>query len=611
VLDAAFGSIDEKGQVTAPYFCALNPEGIAGWDRPEVFADPFHGNRVYLSMACAVMQQKEMMKQKDGEQPKGGEKPTLEVIWRSDDLAHTWRLGASLPHSMFYSMATTPRGGDRLWLMGEGFLARSDDAGDHVFGPWNLQAETGLLLDPSNWTDIPGTRVLAQSPQALARLGDGKLVAAYRTKPVADGVREYALVLITGADGNSPHARPLDGGSINAGVIRAQAAGGSVFELTLVSDTRPTGAGAVVAYWLESTPPKWINGNLEEMRLRARYAVISPLTDQIVLEGDLAEPAGWKHQPPTDAQIKARDNGFWYGDYFHGASFPADRPDAMNFALVWPQDDGLFMRTLTVLDPELSPARFNGVWEKTFADRPAVWGWGRADFDKRNADLNAQGYRLRDINAFVLPGDQGERFNAVWDKTTDDRPAVWGWGRADFDKRNADLKAQGYRLRVINAFVLPGSQGEHFNAVWDKTTDDRPAVYGWARSDFDKRSKDLKAQGYRLRDINAYVLPGDQGERFNAVWEKTTVDRPAVWGWARADFDRRVDELNAQGYRLRVVNAFVLRGGQGERFNAVWEKTTADRPAVYDWGRGDFDKRQADRQAQGYRLAQINAFVLP
>jgi V8-like Glu-specific endopeptidase len=154
-----------------------------------------------------------------------------------------------------------------------------------------------------------------------------------------------------------------------------------------------------------------------------------------------------------------------------------------------------------------TPERFNAIWLRSNEDRPAVWGWARADFDKRQAELQAQGYRLVDLNAFMLPNGQGERFNAIWQKSNEDRPAVWGWARADFDKRQAELQAQGYRLVDLNAFMLPNGQGERFNAIWRKSNEDRPAVWGWARADFDKRQAELQAQGYRLVNLNAFVLP--------------------------------------------------------------------------------------------------------
>jgi hypothetical protein len=57
----------------------------------------------------------------------------------------------------------------------------------------------------------------------------------------------------------------------------------------------------------------------------------------------------------------------------------------------------------------------------------------------------------------MLPNGQGERFNAIWTKSNEDRVAVWGWAREHFDGRQAELHAQGYRLMRLNAFVLASS----------------------------------------------------------------------------------------------------------------------------------------------------------
>ena len=198
--------------------------------------------------------------------------------------------------------------------------------------------------------------------------------------------------------------------------------------------------------------------------------------------------------------------------------------------------------------------RYNAIWDKAGDQRPAVWGWAPADFAKQVAEMNDQGYKLITLNALVLP-EGGERYNAIWAKTDGDRPAVWGRERADFNKRESEMERQGYRLIELNTFVLPGA-GDRYNAIWTKTGDDRPAVWGWARADFDKKEKEMEHQGYRLVEVNTFVLPG-AGERYNAIWAKTGDTRRAVWSWARADFEWHDDQLEAQGYRLVDLNAFV------------------------------------------------------
>ncbi|WP_256490854.1 hypothetical protein [Sphaerotilus microaerophilus] len=194
----------------------------------------------------------------------------------------------------------------------------------------------------------------------------------------------------------------------------------------------------------------------------------------------------------------------------------------------------------------------------------------------------------------------------MWCKNDEERSAVWGWARDDFDKRQNELQTQGFRLKKLNAFVLPNGR-EHFNAIWCKNNEERPAVWGWARNDFDKHQEELQAQGFRLEELNAFVLPNGR-EHFNAIWCKSNEEKPAVWGWARDDFDKHQEELQAQGFRLEELNTFVLPNGR-EHFNAIWCKNNEERPTVWGWTRADFDKQQAELQTQGYSLLRISAYV--
>ncbi|HKO92781.1 MAG TPA: hypothetical protein VJU61_16615, partial [Polyangiaceae bacterium] len=261
--------------------------------------------------------------------------------------------------------------------------------------------------------------------------------------------------------------------------------------------------------------------------------------------------------------------------------------------------------TVTVVS---GPERMNALWQKGTGPRTAVWSYGRADFDKRAAAQSKLGLQPARINAFVLP-DGKEYFNAIWEAADANRPAVWSWARVDFDKRAAELSGQGYELRDLNAFVLPDGK-EYYNAIWEKTGSDRPAVWGWTRADLDRRAQELSAAGYRLRLVNAFVLPSGQGARFNALWEKTNADRLSVWDWQRADFDRRERELRAQGYRLIDLSAYVPARGAAELYNAVWERAPLDVSTAWAWQRADFDRRATELGNDGFQLEALSTFVL-
>jgi Bacterial tandem repeat domain 1 len=182
----------------------------------------------------------------------------------------------------------------------------------------------------------------------------------------------------------------------------------------------------------------WVEGSTDGTKdAYARYSILhgeSGFTEPQMLGGP------WK---PTVS----------VAHYMYGGSFSP--PDgSLNFLAQWVQQEGIRANIVTI-PPEPGPLRFNAIWVRTTEDRPAVWGWARMDFDRRAAELQAQGYRLMDVNAFVLPGGQGERYNAIWARTAEDRPAVWGWARWDLDRRQTDLAAGGYVLAHIDGFVLP------------------------------------------------------------------------------------------------------------------------------------------------------------
>ena len=144
----------------------------------------------------------------------------------------------------------------------------------------------------------------------------------------------------------------------------------------------------------------------------------------------------------------------------------------------------------------------------------------REHFDKHAAELQAQGYRLAEINAYVSPGATDAAWNGIWVKSGKEWKAVWGWAREDFDKHAAELQAQGYRLAKINAYVSPGATDAAWNGIWVKSGEEWTAVWGWARKDFDQHASELSAQGYRLTQINAYVPPGAADAAWNGIWEK-------------------------------------------------------------------------------------------
>ena len=259
--------------------------------------------------------------------------------------------------------------------------------------------------------------------------------------------------------------------------------------------------------------------------------------------------------------------------------------------------------------PDRDPAegiRYHAVFVKASEGRPWVHGWEHEDFAAVSEEMRGQGYQITDLNAFVLPGADGVRYNGVWTKSTADRQAVFGWAPEHFDAKDSEMRSQGYNLVVLNAFVIP--DGVRYNGIWAKTGGDRTWVHGWAPEHFDAKATELQGQGYDLVDLNAFVLPGN-AIRYNGIFAKQNGERPWVHGWLPEHFDAKDAEMRGQGYQLVNLNGFILKG-DGIRYNGIWAKTGGDRTWVHGWTRDDFDKKAAELQGQGYSPVTLHGFVV-
>jgi hypothetical protein len=323
-IDAALvGARNFNNVVQSADYCALNPERIAGWDRPEFYADIFTPKRLYVSVDCSRIS------------ALGGKKTSSGEIYKSVDNGKHWSAVAGLTGGRFYSMATTPSGGGRLWLLGLTSLYWLDGA--TLNGPLDVSTASGKPIaaaDIANTTRVNSGNDNNKPPHVLAHVGNDQLVAAY---PVIDGAGGFAYVfaLITGTNTSAPKATALAG--LSGSILKASHAGGSIVDLAMVADPRINGAGAVVAYWIESeaaTGPNSIGAY--SVVMHARYAVVSPYGSGagtgFELTSDLSTWSG-TFMPSSSGNGEGSAN-FWYGDYFHGAGFKDGRLGVANYALI-------------------------------------------------------------------------------------------------------------------------------------------------------------------------------------------------------------------------------------------------------------------------------------
>jgi hypothetical protein len=227
----------------------------------------------------------------------------------------------------------------------------------------------------------------------------------------------------------------------------------------------------------------------------------------------------------------------------------------------------------------------------------------RADYDR----LWPQGWRLYTLQSFVLP-DGTVCYNAVWRPGNDPEIQVYGWTYGDYRSKYDELWPEGWRLYILDAYVLPNGE-VRYNAVWrlgnTGEIQDYGVSYAQYRSDYDR----LWTQGWRLYILQSYVLP--TGEvLYNAVWRPGDSGEIQVYGWTYADFRAKYDQLWTQGWRLYLLQSYVLPDGE-VLYNAVWRPGNSAEIQVYGWRYADYRAEYDQLWTQGWRLYILQSYMLP
>jgi len=264
----------------------------------------------------------------------------------------------------------------------------------------------------------------------------------------------------------------------------------------------------------------------------------------------------------------------------------------------------------------------------TTLDELQVYGWTYADYRSRYDDLYPNGWRLYILQAYVLPGDD-VRYTAVW-RLLGNTPEIQEYGISEselVDVTNA-LQPGGWRLVICQAYAL--SNGDvRYDAVWRQaphTGEDpfyevtaadvsnefatlysgsspwRPGILQgfvtascavlynavWRPGDVKEKRRigstvtaflneyaTLFGENWRLSSLDSHVL-SDGTVRYDVIWRPGSHAEQGIYGWTYSDYRARYDELYPQGWRLYVLHAFVLPGGE-VRYDAVFRKGTIDR----------------------------------
>ncbi len=183
-----------------------------------------------------------------------------------------------------------------------------------------------------------------------------------------------------------------------------------------------------------------------------------------------------------------------------------------------------------------------------------------AKYQERFDEYAAKSYRPDRVIATQTAS--GVRYSAIWKKAEAAFEASHGMTPASFEKRWAELHANGWlhtdlflykagsKLLVSSTWVKSGSAG---NACYFDMTADA----------YQKRFDDFWKKGLRVTTFSAY--PHGSGYRYAAIWQK----QPGRWGhWfglTSSQYQAKYDEMAKAGLKLHQVQAY------GTRFSGIWK----------------------------------------
>ena len=237
----------------------------------------------------------------------------------------------------------------------------------------------------------------------------------------------------------------------------------------------------------------------------------------------------------------------------------------------------------------------------TSTDEIQVYSWKYADYRKKYDDLWPQGWRLYILQSYVVNGEV--LYNAVWRRWTGDEIQVYGWQYADYRKKYDGLFPQGWRLHILQAYVLNGQL--LYNAVWRRGSLGENQIYDTSYSAYRSQYDQLWKQNWRLQSLESYVNGGQVF--YNAVWRQGDSGEIQVYGWTYADYRKKYDDLWNQGWRLYILQAYVSNGQT--LYNAVWRPGSMPEIQVYGYKYADYRKKYDELFPQGWRLYVLDSFV--
>jgi polyglycine hydrolase-like protein/papain like cysteine protease AvrRpt2 len=146
-----------------------------------------------------------------------------------------------------------------------------------------------------------------------------------------------------------------------------------------------------------------------------------------------------------------------------------------------------------------------------------------------------------------------------------------------------------------------------YAAVWDACAGPASEVrHGMSSEGYQSALDELSGKGYRLKRVSGYLI--DNRDHYAAIWEHTS---GAAWHarhrLSSDQLQHALDEFRKQGYRLRLVSGYSVRGE--DLYAALWDKEpTTEWQARHRLTSDEYRQTAEQMREQGYRLTWVSTY---
>lgn len=253
--------------------------------------------------------------------------------------------------------------------------------------------------------------------------------------------------------------------------------------------------------------------------------------------------------------------------------------------------------------PANLPEQITAIWRPGVEPEKQIYGATYDEYRNLYDEIWKDGWRLKDLEIAVV--NQVPRYTAVWSQEgAIAEEQFYGFNPWALLGEYLKQKSVGRRLHILAPYVVNGQV--FYTAVFRTSVADEVVspFTGYDFSTYQAKYDELWPQGYRLDILEIFVLNGQT--RYMATWRKARGNPGEVqhYGLDRSQLLDKYDELWGNNWRLEMIETYSHAGKT--LYAGIWRQGTDGEYQLLDVPYQDYRNFYDNIWPDGWRLHAID-----